>query len=168
MARLPWFRPSRHFTTSPEHPHEETPLKAVQFNVTVPGYLLAKSLGRVTDSAVYGGLSGVGMVQKDLPPLPGPKWVRVDVMLGGICGSDLGNISFKSSPAMEPFGSFPAVLGHEILGRVVEVGPEVDPGLIGQRVVVDPMIHCDVRGHAPEAWVPVLSGRPTRHLRDGR
>ncbi|NNF28484.1 MAG: zinc-binding dehydrogenase, partial [Gemmatimonadetes bacterium] len=74
--------------------------------------------------------------------------------LGGICGSDLGNISFKSSPAMEPFGSFPAVLGHEILGRVTEVGPEMDPGLVGQRVVVDPMIHCDVRGHAPEAWCP--------------
>ncbi|NNF25999.1 MAG: alcohol dehydrogenase catalytic domain-containing protein, partial [Gemmatimonadetes bacterium] len=97
-------------------------MKAVQFNVTVPGYLLARGLGKVTDSVVYGGLSGVGMVDRTLPPLPGPRWARVDVLLGGICGSDLGNISFKSSPAMEPFGSFPAVLGHEILGRVTEVG----------------------------------------------
>ena len=129
-------------------------MKAVQFNVSVPGYLLAKGLGRVTDSVVYGGLSGVGMVDRHLPDPPGPKWARVEVILGGICGSDLGNLSFKSSPAMEPFGSFPAVLGHEILGRVTDVGPGMDESWVGQRVVVDPMIHCEVRGHPVEAWCP--------------
>ncbi len=129
-------------------------MKAVQFNVTVPGYVLAKGLGRFTDSVVYGRLSGVRMVNRELGPLPGPDWARVEVLLAGICGSDLGNISFKSSPAMEPFGSFPAVLGHEILGRVTEVGSGVDPSLVGRRVVVDPMIHCDVRGHPEAGWCP--------------
>lgn len=127
-------------------------MKAVQFNVSVPGYLMARSLGRITDAAVYGSLSGVRLIDTDAPALPGGRWARVQVILAGICGSDLGNVSFESSPALEPFGSFPAVLGHEILGRVVDVGPDADPSLLGKRVVVDPMLHCEVRGWAPDAW----------------
>ncbi|MGI9627616.1 MAG: zinc-dependent alcohol dehydrogenase [Longimicrobiales bacterium] len=129
-------------------------MKAIQFNVSVPGYLLAKGLGRFTDSVVYGGPSGVSLVDREEPSLPGDDWARIEVILAGICGSDLGNISFKSSPALEPFGSFPAVLGHEILGRVVEVGPGVDGALVGQRVVVDPMLHCEVRGFDEGRWCP--------------
>jgi threonine dehydrogenase-like Zn-dependent dehydrogenase len=48
---------------------------------------------------------------------------------------------------MEPFGSFPAVLGHEILARVAEVGSDVESVAVGQRVVVQPMISCQVRGY---------------------
>ena len=127
-------------------------MKAVEFNVTIPGYLMAKGLGRLTDAVVYGGLSGVRMVDRPAPELPDDSWVRIDVALAGICGSDLGNISFKSSPAMEPFGSFPAVLGHEIVGRVAEVGPAVTDLAVGDRVVIDPMIHCETRGYAPNDW----------------
>jgi threonine dehydrogenase-like Zn-dependent dehydrogenase len=47
---------------------------------------------------------------------------------------------------MEPFGSFPAVLGHEILAEVVEVAPGVGGIEIGQRVAVDPLLSCSVRG----------------------
>jgi threonine dehydrogenase-like Zn-dependent dehydrogenase len=71
----------------------------------------------------------------------------LEVLLGGICGSDIGNITFSSSPVMEPFGSFPAVLGHEILARVSEVGPSVTSVQVGQRVVVDPMLSCRIRGY---------------------
>ncbi len=80
--------------------------------------------------------------------------MRLEVLLGGICGSDIGNITYHASPAMEPFGSFPAVLGHEILARVVEVGPAVRGLEPGRRVVVDPVVGCEVRGVAPEAWCP--------------
>ena len=34
-------------------------MKAVTFNVTIPSYVIGKSLGRVTESALFGGLSGV-------------------------------------------------------------------------------------------------------------
>ena len=64
----------------------------------------------------------------------------------GICGSDISNVTYAASPSMEPFGSFPAVLGHEILARVVETGPVVRAVEVGQRVVVDPMISCTTRG----------------------
>lgn len=133
-------------------------MKAVQFNVTIPGFILSRSLGRVTPAFVYGRPSTLGLVDRPAPVIPGSDWVRIEVLLCGICGSDLGNISYRSSPAMEPFGSFPAVLGHEILGCVVEVGTGVTHVEVGQRVVVDPMLHCEARGWGAESWCPSCAG----------
>ena len=129
-------------------------MKAVQFNVTVPGFLLARGLGRFSSAFLYGRPSGVSLTSRESTPLPSDRWVRIEVMLAGICGSDLGNISYRSSPAMEPFGSFPAVLGHEVLGRVKEVGPGVSDVAVGDRVVVDPMLHCEARGWEEGSWCP--------------
>ena len=125
-------------------------MRAVAFNVTAPSFLLSKALGRVTEAALFGRLSGLRRVETPCPELPGDDWVKVEVSKAGICGSDLATLTLKASPILEPFGSFPAVLGHEIVGRVVEAGPGVSRVGIGQRVVVDPMISCEVRGH-PEA-----------------
>ncbi len=122
-------------------------MRAVTFNVTIPSYVIGKTLGRVTDAALYGGLSGVRFGEVPEPDLPGREWVRLDVLKAGICGSDIGNLTLESSPAMEPFGSFPAVLGHEVLARVAEVGPSVRGVEVGQRVAVDPGVSCTVRGY---------------------
>jgi L-iditol 2-dehydrogenase len=121
-------------------------MRAVTFNVTVPGFLLGKGLGGLTESAVFGGLSGLRYGEVAEPGLPGRDWVRLEVLQAGICGTDLGTLTFQASPAMEPFGSFPAVLGHEILARVVEKGPDVRRVDVGQRVAVDPLISCAMRG----------------------
>lgn len=125
-------------------------MKGVTFNVSVPHFLLAKTAGRISDSALYGLLSGVKMSDLPDPQLPGPDWVEIEVVAGGICGSDISNLTYSASPAMEPFGSFPAVLGHEILGRVKSVGTNVSKMSQGQRVTVDPMISCTTRGYPPE------------------
>ena len=125
-------------------------MRAVTFDVSVPRFLLAKSVGRLTDSAVYGALSGVKMEDRPRVDLPGDRWVRVEILKAGICGSDVSNITYASSPAMEPFGSFPAVLGHEILGRITETGPGVRGLEVGQRVTVDPFLSCEVRGWTGE------------------
>lgn len=127
-------------------------MKAVTFDVSAPRFVLAKTLGRVTESVLFGRGSGVKLVDLESPALPGPHWVRLEVILAGVCGSDIGNITYEASPAMEPFGSFPAVLGHEILARVVEVGSGVTRVEPGQRVVVDPFLHCEVRGWDAEHW----------------
>lgn len=129
-------------------------MRAVTFNVTVPGFLLGKTVGRQFGSAVFGGLSGVRYRDVPVPELPGPDWVRLKVRYGGICGTDLGNLRFKASPALEPFGSFPAVLGHEILGTVDQVGNGVTGVMVGQRVAVDPMLACVSRGYAPGEECP--------------
>lgn len=60
----------------------------------------------------------------------------------------------KNSPALSPFVSFPAVLGHELVGRVVELpAPAVmganGPLRVGDRVVVDPALGCRARGLDP-------------------
>ena len=100
-------------------------MRAVRFDVTVPGFLLGKGLGGITESVIFGRASGLRLADVAEPPLPAADWVRLEVLKAGICGTDIGNLTFSASPAMEPFGSFPAVLGHEILARVTEVGPAV-------------------------------------------
>jgi len=126
-------------------------VRAVTFNVTVPGFLIGKGLGGITESALFGGLSGVRYRDVPEPPLPGDDWARLEVLTAGICGTDVATLSYYMSPTMEPFGSFPAVLGHEILARVTEVGPAVRRVVVGQRVAVDPFISCTVRGYAGDS-----------------
>ena len=122
-------------------------MKGVTFDVSIPRFILAKTAGRITDSVLFGALSGVNVRDVPDPELPGPEWVEVEVIAAGICGSDVGNLTYAASPSMEPFGSFPAVLGHEILGRVRSVGPQVAKVTPGQRVAIDPMISCKTRGY---------------------
>ncbi len=135
-------------------------MRAVQFDVTVRGFILARSLGRVSQSAVFGLLSNLRLRNIPEVEIPGPGWVALRVLGCGICGSDVGNLSYSSSPTMEPFGSFPAVLGHEILGSVESVGPGVTRVSTEDRVSVDPLISCHVRGHR--------NGAVCRSCLDGR
>lgn len=121
-------------------------MRAVTLRISIPRYLIGRGLGGVTEAAIFGGLSGLTYGDVPLPPLPGDDWVGLEIIKAGICGSDLGNLTFRASPAMEPFASFPAVLGHEIVARVVEVGPAVRRVEVGQRVAVDPVISCTMRG----------------------
>ncbi|MBT8452710.1 MAG: alcohol dehydrogenase catalytic domain-containing protein [Deltaproteobacteria bacterium] len=126
-------------------------MNAVTFDVTIPSFLIGKSLGAVTEAAIFGGLSRVRYREVEEPALPGDDWVRLDVLEAGICGTDVGTLTFQASPILEPFGSLPAVLGHEVLARVSEVGPAVRRVEPGQRVAVDPMISCTMRGFTGEA-----------------
>jgi L-iditol 2-dehydrogenase len=143
-------------------------MRAVRFDVSIPRYLLGRALGRHSDVAVFGWPSGLRLADIPLPSLPGPRWAGLEVIAGGICGTDIGNLAFGASTALEPFGSFPAVLGHEILARVVTVGAAVESVVPGQRVVVDPLVSCEVRGFPPDAWCPSCrSGRPASCHRGG-
>src|SRR5262249_6566755 len=45
--------------------------------------------------------------------------------------------------------SFPFTFGHEVVGVVEEVGAEVRNARPGDRVVVEPVLHCAVRGIEP-------------------
>lgn len=126
------------------------PLHALRYQVSVPGYLAVRAARRWAPSLLASGrVPGLKYVCVDPPCLPGPDWVRLRPRLCGICGSDMALLTGRTSPALSPFASFPAVLGHEVVAEVAEVGPAV-PGLQpGQRVVVDPVISCAVRGLEP-------------------
>jgi L-gulonate 5-dehydrogenase len=71
-------------------------------------------------------------------PTPGPGEVAVAVEAAGICGSDVHVYRGR-----HPYQVFPVVQGHEIAGRVVGLGPGTSgPGLLGSRVVVEPVLSC--------------------------
>ena len=55
-------------------------MQAVSFNVTIPGYLLGKGLGKLTESAVFGGLSGLRYGNITEPSLPADDWVRLETV----------------------------------------------------------------------------------------
>ncbi len=136
-------------------------MRAVTFNVSIPGYLIGKGLGGVTDAALFGALSGVRYRDVAEPSLPADDWVKLDILTAGVCGTDVSTLTFNSSVSLEPFGSFPAVLGHEILALVAEVGPKVRRVEVGQRVVVDPFISCTMRGFLGSAQCgSCVSGLP--------
>lgn len=80
------------------------------------------------------------------PSLPAPGWVRLRPLLSGICGSDLATLSSESSPYFSPVTSPPFVMGHEIVGAVVEDG---EGFRAGERVVLEPALGCAVRGIDP-------------------
>ncbi|MBD3338052.1 MAG: alcohol dehydrogenase catalytic domain-containing protein [Candidatus Lokiarchaeota archaeon] len=83
------------------------------------------------------------------PELINENWVKIKVKFGGICGSDLNILSMNVSYTQSVFASFPAVMGHEIVGIVVETGNNVDNISINDRVVVEPLLPCEVREIEP-------------------
>jgi threonine dehydrogenase-like Zn-dependent dehydrogenase len=99
--------------------------------------------------AVTGGwMPWLGMQRYPLPALPGPDWARLRPLMAGICGSDTSLLTGRASATLSPFASFPAVLGHEVVAVVEEAGSGVALAP-GQRVAVDPVISCHVRGLEP-------------------
>jgi threonine dehydrogenase-like Zn-dependent dehydrogenase len=121
-------------------------MKALVFEPSVPRYLVNTVLGR--RSPLDPG-SAVRLAAVPDPGLPGPDWLRVRTVLAGICGSDIGTLVYKVSPDLSGLASFPAVMGHELLGEVVEAGPAVRRAKLGDRVIVDPFLGCRVRGIDP-------------------
>jgi threonine dehydrogenase-like Zn-dependent dehydrogenase len=83
-----------------------------------------------------------------------PDWYVVRPLLTGICGSDSKQILLDfgeggGDSAMFGFCSFPQVMGHEVVGEVVDAGPDADGFAIGQRVVLNPWLSCAARGVHP-------------------
>jgi threonine dehydrogenase-like Zn-dependent dehydrogenase len=86
------------------------------------------------------------------PQVRGPAWAVLRTRLTGICGSDAKQVLMDFEGAddspMTAFISFPQVLGHEVVATVAEAGP--DAGVeVGQRVVLNPWLSCEVRGIDP-------------------
>jgi threonine dehydrogenase-like Zn-dependent dehydrogenase len=83
-----------------------------------------------------------------------PDWVVVRPRLTGICGSDSKQIlldfgEMQADSALLAFCSFPQVMGHEVVGEVVELGPEAEGLELGTRVVLNPWLTCAPRGVEP-------------------
>jgi 2-desacetyl-2-hydroxyethyl bacteriochlorophyllide A dehydrogenase len=89
-------------------------------------------------------------------PTPGPRDVVVGVAGCGICGTDLHILEGEFAPTL------PVVPGHEFAGSVVAVGDAVTEVAVGDRVAVDPSLHCGEcyycrrgRGNLCERWAAI-------------
>ncbi len=81
--------------------------------------------------------AGLRIVDNWPEPVAGPGEVTVQVHGVGICGSDLALLAGRRKPPELPW-----VPGHETLGEIIAAGPGVDPGRVGERVVVEPNMPC--------------------------
>jgi len=124
-------------------------MKALQFRKSIPRYLLLKLAGPRLRRLYTSSASPVAYREIDEQKLPTPSWVRIRPILAGVCGSDLSTICAKGSPYLAPVTSMPFVMGHELVGRVVEIGDDVKNVSVGARVVLHPALGCHVRGMDP-------------------
>ncbi|MCC7358545.1 MAG: alcohol dehydrogenase catalytic domain-containing protein [Anaerolineales bacterium] len=99
---------------------------------------------------VYYGIGDIRFEPAWAEPRPlRPGEVRVTTAWCGICGTDLedylhGAIIPREKPHPVSGRMAPLVLGHELTGRVAELGPGVTQLHLGQRVAVEPVRVCGV------------------------
>lgn len=86
-------------------------------------------------AAVFQGPGRVSLEEVDDPPV-GPHDILLEVGANTVCGTDVK--IFHGDKPVEP----PAVLGHEVAGRVAATGGEVRGYEEGQLVGVAPVIGC--------------------------
>ena len=93
----------------------------------------------------HGGISNI--LLEDYPePSVEPGWVKVAVKATSLNYHDL--FSRRGMPGIRL--PLPLIIGSDIAGQVVEVGPDTDGGLVGQRVLIDPLLMS--RGMIGERW----------------
>lgn len=124
-------------------------MKALQFRKSIPRYALLRLLGPRVPRLYTSPAAPLALRDIPQPNLPTQKWVRIAPRLSGICGSDIAAVCAKSSPYLAPLCSMPFVMGHEVVGRIVEVGADVEGHRVGERVVLRPALGCKVRGLDP-------------------
>ena len=95
--------------------------------------------------------------------------VRIEILFCGVCHSDLHTVRDEWSSFMPT--SYPCVPGHEIVGRVLEVGSAVTKHTVGDLVgvgcVVDSDHSCDACDHDVEQFCPngvFTYNSPDQHL----
>lgn len=93
--------------------------------------------------AITPGKAGARLVTRPEPQLAAPTQVKLRVVRVGICGTDREEISGGRADA--PAGASELVIGHEMMGQVVEVGKAVQRVKAGDYAVFTvrrPCGHC--------------------------
>jgi len=77
------------------------------------------------------------IVDREEPEIQNPNEVKLKVLWGSICGSDIGIYTGKNRLA-----TYPRIIGHEFGGIVVAVGSGVRGVRVGDHAAVDPVRSC--------------------------
>jgi (R,R)-butanediol dehydrogenase / meso-butanediol dehydrogenase / diacetyl reductase len=91
------------------------------------------------NAARYIGNRSLEVVDVETTP-PAAGEVQLDVAYTGICGTDLHILH----GAMDARVTMPAVLGHEMAGRVASIGEGVEGWAVGDPATVMPLVSCGV------------------------
>lgn len=132
-------------------PLQFSTITALRYHRSIPRLVLTKILGSIHRAWYVAFTSPLRLEQLPSPQLPSPEWVRVKPRLVGICGSDVKQVQIKGSidNPLTALLSFPHVLGHEVVGEIIEVGAQVRTLSPRQRVVINPWLSCTPRGIQP-------------------
>lgn len=79
--------------------------------------------------ALIPGTTEVSLAQREAPRITAPSEIKLKVLQVGICGTDREEV--EGGRADAPDGRTELVIGHEMLGQVVETGAEVSQVSIG-------------------------------------
>lgn len=79
----------------------------------------------------------VEVIEREKPRIRQKGEVLIKVRMVGICGSDM-HIYHGTSPV----ATYPRVIGHEMVGEIVEVGTDVSRLSVGDKVVMEPIQWC--------------------------
>ena len=77
------------------------------------------------------------VIDMKMPKIEQPNEVLVKIKAAGICGSDVGIYHGTNAAA-----TYPRVIGHEMVGEIVEVGSVVTTRKVGDRVIIDQVTAC--------------------------
>ena len=77
------------------------------------------------------------VIEMDMPHIDEKNNVLVKIRAAGICGSDVGIYHGTNAAA-----TYPRVIGHEMVGEVVETGPSAKKVKVGDRVIIDQVTSC--------------------------
>lgn len=77
------------------------------------------------------------VIDMKMPKIEQPNEVLVKIKAAGICGSDVGIYHGTNAAA-----TYPRVIGHEMVGEIVEIGSAVTTRKVGDRVIIDQVTAC--------------------------
>jgi threonine dehydrogenase-like Zn-dependent dehydrogenase len=142
---------------------------ALEMYRSLPRHVAGRALGGRMPGILSGYAAPLRLVTRDEPSVRRPGWARLRSRLSGICGSDLGALSGRTSLYFSALVSMPFVPGHEVVAELLD---DCDDLPAGTRVVVDPVLTCTAR--AVELCAACAAGHTNRceritvgHLRPG-
>ena len=126
-------------------------MRAITFDISIPRIAAAKILGAASSRAFVSSWAAVRCQRVPDATLRGNDWVLVEPRLAGICGSDVMQVFIKAGidNPLSAVVSAPHVMGHEVVGTVIETGSAVRRVRKGDRVAVSPLLSCVPRGLPP-------------------
>jgi glucose 1-dehydrogenase len=105
---------------------------------------LVNRVANVKAVALIPGTTDLSLVDRPEPQITRPDDVKLQVLSVGICGTDREEAA--GGRAAAPPGERELIIGHEMLGRVVDVGSAVSELRLGDHATFTVRREC---GHCP-------------------